>query len=98
MACFPSPIIIAVISMMAVRAFKVQYASSADVEAILEEHLSNYGSIKSLPESGLLVVEDLPPFLNKIETILFEIDREPRQIMIEAKILEISLTDNQSEL
>jgi type II secretory pathway component GspD/PulD (secretin) len=44
----------------------------------------------------MLVVEDLPSFLNKIETILFEIDREPKQIMIEAKILEITLTDNQS--
>jgi len=83
-------------NMMEVRAFKVQYASSADVEAILNDYLSNYGSIKSLPESDLLIVEDLPPFLDKIETILSEIDREPKQIMIEAKILEITLTDNQS--
>jgi type II secretory pathway component GspD/PulD (secretin) len=31
-----------------------------------------------------------------METLLGEIDREPKQIMIEAKILEITLTDNQS--
>ena len=82
--------------MVDVRSYKVQYASSSDVEDILTEYLSNYGSIKSLPDNNLLVIDDMPPFLDKIEKILFEIDREPKQIMIEAKILEISLTDNQS--
>ena len=79
-----------------VRSFKVQYAAVSDIETILQDHISNFGSIKSLPENDLLVVEDLPPFLDKIESILGEIDREPMQIMIEAKILEISLTDNQA--
>lgn len=82
--------------MMQVRSFKVQYASTSDVESVLNDHLSSFGSIKSLAESNLLVIEDMPLFLDKLETILFEIDREPKQIMIEAKILEISLTDNQS--
>lgn len=82
--------------MMEVRSFKVQYTTSTDVETILKEYLSNYGSIKSLPEIDLLIVEDLPPFLDKIAKILSEIDREPKQVMIEAKILEITLTDNQS--
>jgi type II secretory pathway component GspD/PulD (secretin) len=81
---------------MAVRSFKVQYAAVGEVETILQDYISNFGSIKSLPENDLLVVEDLPPFLDKIESILGEIDREPKQIMIEAKILEISLTDNQA--
>ena len=79
-----------------VRSFKVQYAAVGDVETILQDYISNFGSIKSLPESDLLVVEDLPPFLDKIATILDQIDREPKQILIEAKILEISLTDNQA--
>ena len=81
---------------MEVRSFKVQYAAVSDIETILQDHISNFGSIKSLPENDLIVVEDLPPFLDKIESILVEIDREPMQIMIEAKILEISLTDRQA--
>jgi len=81
---------------MEVRSFQVQYASTSDVEAILQEYISDFGSIKALPDNGLLLIEDLPPFLDKIGRILDEIDREPKQIMIEAKILEISLTDNQS--
>jgi len=81
---------------MEVRSFKVQYAAVSDIETILQDYISNFGSIKSLPENDLLVVEDLPPFLDKIESILVEIDREPMQIMIEAKILEVSLTDKQA--
>ena len=79
-----------------VRAFKVQYASTNDIEAILQDYVSEFGSIKALQDNGLLLVEDLPSFLDRMEVLLAEIDREPKQIMIEAKILEISLTDNQS--
>lgn len=79
-----------------IRIFKVQYTSISEIEPILKEHLSSFGSIKALAESNLLVIEDKPSFLNKIEMLLSKIDREPKQILIEAKILEIVLTDNQS--
>jgi len=82
--------------MTEVRSLKVQYAALAEIEEILEEHLSSFGSIKSLQESSMLVVQDLPPFLDNIENLLAEVDREPKQILIEAKILEIALVDNQS--
>ena len=81
---------------MQVRSFKVQYASTSEIETILQEYVSEYGSIKALEDNDMLVVEDLPSFLDRMEALLKEIDREPKQIMIEAKILEISLTDNQS--
>ena len=79
-----------------VRAFKIQYASTGEVETILQEYISELGNIKALAENNMLVIEDLPPFLDRIEALLDEVDREPKQIMIEAKILEISLTNNQS--
>lgn len=79
-----------------VRSLKVQYSSLSQVEEILKEHLSNYGSIKPLQQSSMLVVQDIPSFLDNIELLLAEVDREPRQILIEAKILEIALVDNQS--
>ena len=79
-----------------VRAFDIQYASTTEVESILTEYISEYGNIKSLPENNRIVIEDLPLFLEKMESLLTQIDRQPRQIMIEAKVLEISLTDNQS--
>jgi type II secretory pathway component GspD/PulD (secretin) len=74
----------------------VQYAATSEIETIFQEYVSEFGSIKALQDNNLLVVEDLPSFLDRMEALLEEIDREPKQIMIEAKILEISLTDNQS--
>lgn len=79
-----------------VRAFTIQYASTSEIETILQEYISELGNIKALAENNMLVIEDLPPFLDRMETLLGEIDREPKQIMIEAKILEITLTNNQS--
>jgi type II secretory pathway component GspD/PulD (secretin) len=78
------------------RTFKVQYSSPDLIVGILKNHLSNYGKITALPQRGLLVVEDKPFFLNRIARLLKEIDRKPRQILIEAKILEIGLRDGES--
>ena len=79
-----------------VRSFRVQYAAISEIETILRDYVSEFGSIKALQDNDLIVVEDLPPFLDRMASLLEEIDREPKQIMIEAKILEITLTDNQS--
>ncbi len=78
------------------KAFKVEYSDVSVVEQILENYLSEYGNITNLAARKLLVVEDLPSFINRIEKLLAEIDLEPKQIFIEAKILEISLRDSES--
>ena len=78
------------------RAYKVQYSDPTEVEGILSEHLSTFGNITVLDERKMLVVEDQPQFLQKIEKILATIDREPRQILIEAKIMEVRLSDGES--
>lgn len=74
-----------------VRSFRVQYSEPEVVAEILENHLSRYGKITALPERKLLIVEDLPDFLTRVDSIINELDRQPTQIMIEARILEISL-------
>ena len=79
-----------------VRTFKVQYSDPQLIEGILKSHLSTYGQITTLPERRLLVVQDTPYFLDRIQRLLKEVDRQPRQILIEAKILEVALTDSES--
>ncbi len=74
-----------------VRSFKVQYSDPDLVTEIIENHLSRYGKITALPERKLLIVEDLPDFITRVEMLLAELDRQPVQILIEARILEISL-------
>ncbi|MFK7794518.1 MAG: type II secretion system protein GspD [Gammaproteobacteria bacterium] len=78
------------------RTFKVRYSDTSDVEQILETYLSEYGKITTLVERRMLVIEDLPSFLTRIERLLAEIDQQPKQIFIEAKILEVTLRDSES--
>ncbi len=78
------------------RAFDVQYADPAVVVDMLAPYLSGYGKITSLPERKIVVVEDTPPFLDRVGEILDDVDRHPSQILIEARILEISLDDEES--
>ncbi len=82
--------------MTQIRSFKVQYSNPVDVEKILKKHLSNYGKITLIRQRKILVIEDLPPVLKKIQKLLRQIDIEPKQILIEAKILEVTLTDAES--
>ena len=58
--------------------------------------MSSNGKITVLQERNLIVIEDNPQALVRMERLLAEIDKEPRQILIEAKILEITLDDNES--
>ena len=78
------------------RTFKVQYSDAGVVAEILENHLSSYGQITTLSERRLLVVEDTPHFLDRIETLLKQLDRQPKQILIKAQILEVGLKDSES--
>jgi len=78
------------------RTFKVQYSDPDVIANILENHLSGYGQVTSLPARRMLVVEDTPAFLERISELLQQLDRQPRQILIEAQILEIGLKDSES--
>ena len=78
------------------RTFKVQYSDPDSIADILENYLSSFGQITTLPERKLLVVEDTPHFINRIATLLGKLDKKPMQILIEAKILEIGLKDTES--
>ena len=82
--------------MIDVRSFKVQYIDPAQAVKLLEQYLSRYGSIAALEERKMLVVSDRPSFISRIERVLREVDTEPRQILIEAEILEVTLTDDET--
>jgi type II secretory pathway component GspD/PulD (secretin) len=81
---------------MEVRALKVQYSEPALVAEILGKYVSRGGKITVLPQRQMIVVEDTPEGMGRIVALLREVDVQPRQIMIEAKILEITLDDNEN--
>ena len=78
-----------------VRTFKVQYSDPKQVAEILGKYLSRYGKATALNDRRMIVVEDTPEFIEKAQKILQELDAQPKQIMIEAKVLEVKLDDGE---
>ena len=76
-----------------IKTFKVQYSDTKQVADILSKYVSRYGKVTPLVGRNLIVVEDLPGFAERVAKLLEEIDLQPKQVMIEAKILEISLDE-----
>ena len=70
-----------------VRALKVEYSEPPLVAELLGKHVGRNGKVTLLPGRRMVVVEDTVEGVARIEALLREIDRQPKQIMIEAKIL-----------
>ncbi|MBT8101491.1 MAG: type II secretion system protein GspD [Woeseia sp.] len=83
-------------SLTTVRSFKLQYNDVENIQSLLQPYLSEYGEITVLADRKMFLVEDTPDFLDRIAVLVDDIDQPPTQILIEAKILEITLTDEDS--
>jgi len=79
-----------------VRTFPIRYADAAVLETKLEDYVSEFGTITAVPERKLLVVDDQPAFVRQIAALVAALDQRPQQIMIEARLLEVTLNDEQS--
>ncbi|MEE8423996.1 MAG: secretin N-terminal domain-containing protein [Thermodesulfobacteriota bacterium] len=74
--------------------FELQYAKVEDVSKAIKEILTeNVGSVQYDTRTNRLIVSDLPQKMEKIENMIRVFDREIRQVLIEAQILEITLSD-----
>jgi Type II secretory pathway, component PulD len=79
--------------MLQMRIFKLKYAEIENVQEILSS-IPGMRLIKIHKPSQTIIVEDTPENIKKIETIIQQWDIMPKQVVIEAKILEITLTDD----
>jgi type II secretory pathway component GspD/PulD (secretin) len=79
-----------------VQSFQMQYNNVEQMTSVLQPYLSEYGEITVFTDQRMLLVEDTPEFLRRMGVLIKSLDRRPVQIMIEAKILEITLTDEDS--
>ncbi len=79
-----------------VQAFRLRYVKAENVSTILENQISRYGSITALPDRNVVVVKDTPEFLQRIEAIIASVDYRPKQVLIEARILEITLDESEA--
>jgi type II secretory pathway component GspD/PulD (secretin) len=79
-----------------IRTFSIHYADPAQLQTMLRPYLSEYGELTILAENRILMVEDTPDFIERIATLIKSVDRQPKQILIEARILEVTLNAEDS--
>lgn len=82
-----------------VRVFTLNYAAADDLEKVVTGLLSPVGKVfirqlnpaDNLRTAEQIVVEDLPPFIERVADYIAQADQAPRQVMIEARILQVRL-------
>lgn len=85
-----------------VRVFTLNYVLASDVEKVVKGLMSPLGQtftnqIKKMEQRNAheqLVVEDMPPYLDRIAEYIAQVDTVPRQVIVEANILQVALKDN----
>ncbi len=84
------------------RVFALDFAAAADIERVVQGLLSPVGTATITETDSLdqrrtreeIVVEDLPAYLARIESYIAQADQPPRQVSIEAHVLQVALKDD----
>lgn len=79
-----------------VKSFQLEYVPAEEMRSLLDPYLSEYGEMTVFAEKNIFLIQDTPDFLRRIAGLVRQIDTPPTQVLIEAKILEITLTDEDS--
>lgn len=85
-----------------VRVFELDFASAADLDRVVKGLLSPVGQSFIMETDSqdkrrtheTLIVEDLPSHVARIESYITQADSAPRQVLIEANILEVDLNND----
>lgn len=72
------------------RVYRITYADVKEVEAALRKFITEQGSISANPGTSNIIVTDTESKIKAIDSFIEEIDRITPQILVEAKIYDIS--------
>ena len=74
--------------------FELKYGKAVDIKAEVEKALTpKLGAVRVDKRTNTLAVTDLLPHLQEIRRIINAFDRKTREVIIEAKIIEVRLAD-----
>ncbi|MFH0935369.1 MAG: secretin N-terminal domain-containing protein, partial [Candidatus Omnitrophota bacterium] len=74
----------------------LEYIKAGDAQNLLRKVLSPKGDIKVDETFNLLVVTDYPANVERLKALLKSVDQAPQQVLIEAKIVDITSKDLQN--
>ena len=75
------------------RIYRITYADIEDVEKTLEKFISQRGSISASVSTSNIIVTDTESRIKAMDTFIMEIDRITPQILVEARIYDITSQD-----
>ncbi|MCX7927412.1 MAG: secretin and TonB N-terminal domain-containing protein [Candidatus Omnitrophica bacterium] len=78
-----------------IRVFNLKYARAKDMEEKLKTQLDlkKVGSVKADERTNQLIVQTLPQRMEEIAKLIESLDQKTRQILIDAKIIQVQLND-----
>lgn len=76
------------------RTYRLDYADPEDLTTVVLPLLTTGGTVVAYPPLRSLVVEDRPQVLDRVGRVVRALDRAPRQVVIEARILEARLSSD----
>ena len=79
---------------MKIQVFRLDFADADEAFNLVEESVSRAGRVVVSAVESTLLVEDTAPYLDRISSLLEQIDVPPRQVLIEATLLELSYTND----
>lgn len=80
---------------LATEIFILNYAQAAEVAAAISEIVSERGRVKFDSRTNQVILTDIPTNIYKIGKVIAGLDRKTAQVMIEAKIIETVLDDDE---
>jgi type II secretory pathway component GspD/PulD (secretin) len=76
------------------QAFELRYGKAADIKPEVEKALTpKVGAVRMDKRTNTLVVTDLGPQMQEIQRVINAFDRKTREVVIQAKIMEVRLDD-----
>jgi type II secretory pathway component GspD/PulD (secretin) len=74
--------------------FSLKYAELEDIQKQVEALISPAGTVRADKRTRTLVVSDLPYSMTKVKELVSLFDRRPKQVFIEAKVVDVTLSDD----
>jgi len=80
---------------LATEVVQLHYSTAAAVVPSIQDMLTSRGKITADTRTNLLVITDVPANIYKIKQVILKLDKRTVQVMIEAKIIETTLGDDE---
>lgn len=76
------------------KSYRIVYSDVSEIASSVREHISKHGRITVNKSNNIILVEDTAERMNRIDELVKRLDIIPRQVLIEARILEVRLGDD----